>query len=89
MWLVAIGVAMLIMNFAGVGPIGEWTWGWGERGLLILVPFGLAMVWWAWADWSGWTRRKAMERDDAKKKARRDKSLDALGLVKSKGGKRR
>lgn len=80
MWFVAIGVAMLVMNLAGIGPVGEWVWGWGEMGLFILVPFGLAVVWWAWADMSGLTQRKAMEKVDAKREARRQKSLDALGM---------
>lgn len=88
MWFVAIGVAMLVMNLAGIGPIGEWKWGWGEKGLLVLVPFGLAMVWWLWSDWSGLTKRKAMKKIDDKRDARRQKSLDALGLQSPKKGKR-
>lgn len=88
MWFVAIGVAMLLMNLLGIGPVGEWQWGWGENGLFILVPFGLALVWWLWSDASGLTQRKAMERVDAKREARRQKSLEALGLgLKGKGGK--
>jgi small Trp-rich protein len=78
MWFVAIGVAMLVMNMAGVGPIGAWTW--KEQWFWMLLPFGLALLWWAWADWSGWTKRKAMEKIDAKRDARRQKALDALGL---------
>lgn len=89
MWFVAIGVAMLLMNLLGIGPVGEWTWGWGERGLLILVPFGLAIAWWFFADVSGLTQRKAMARVDAKREARRQKALDALGFGKGKGGRRR
>ncbi|RTL33666.1 MAG: TIGR04438 family Trp-rich protein [Burkholderiales bacterium] len=88
MWFVAIGVAMLVMNLAGIGPIGEWKWGWGEKGLLVLLPFGLAMVWWFWSDWSGLTKRKAMKKIDDKRDARRQKSLDALGLQSPKKGKR-
>lgn len=89
MWFVAIGVAMLIMNLLGIGPVGEWKWGWGEQGLWILLPFGLALVWWLWADFSGLTQRKAMERVEAKKEARRQQALDALGMGKGKEGRRR
>lgn len=78
MWFVAIGVAMLVMNLAGIGPIGNWTW--GEYWWAMLLPFGLALVWWLWADWSGWTQRRVMDAIDAKRDARRQKSLDALGL---------
>jgi small Trp-rich protein len=78
MWFVVIGVAMLVMNLAGIGPVGAWTW--REDWWLLLMPFGLAILWWLWADSSGWTQRKAMEKVDAKRDARRDKQLDALGM---------
>jgi small Trp-rich protein len=78
MWFIAIGVLMLVMNIAGIGPVGEWTW--RERWWVMLLPFALAVVWWAWADASGQTQRKAMGKMDAKREARRQKSLDAMGL---------
>jgi small Trp-rich protein len=78
MWFVAIGTLMLILNFAGIGPIGAWTW--KEYWWAMLLPFFLAAAWWGWADWSGLTQKKAMARVDAKREARRQKSLDALGL---------
>jgi small Trp-rich protein len=78
MWFVAIGVVMLVMNIAGLGPVGEWTW--ASHWWALLLPFGLAMAWWAWADMSGWTQRKAMEKMTDRQADRRRKSLDALGL---------
>jgi small Trp-rich protein len=78
MWLVAIGVVLLVLNLSGIGPVGAWTW--GEYWWAMLLPFGLAAVWWGWSDWSGLTQRKAMDRVDAKREARRQKSLDALGM---------
>lgn len=86
MWFVAIGVAMLAMNLAGIGPVGEWTW--GEDWWAMLLPFGLAAAWWTWADVSGYTQRKAMDRVDAKREARRQKALDALGMQDPKKRKR-
>ena len=71
MWFVAIGVAMLVMNLAGIGPVGEWAWTWGGKAWYILVPFGLAMVWWGWSDMSGHTQRKAMDALDLRKPGRR------------------
>ncbi|HET6828556.1 MAG TPA: TIGR04438 family Trp-rich protein, partial [Ramlibacter sp.] len=56
-----------------------WSW------LVVLSPFALAVAWWSWADWSGYTKRKAVEKEDARKQARIDKSRDQLGL----GTKRR
>lgn len=87
MWFVAIGVAMLVMNLAGIGPVGEWAWAGFGKAWLILVPFGLAVAWWGWSDASGLTQRKAMEKVDAKREGRRQKAMDALGLQKP--GRRR
>jgi small Trp-rich protein len=87
MWFIVIGVLMLLMNFAGIGPIGQWTW--ADRWWAMLAPFVLAAVWWAWADASGLTQRKAMDKDDAKRAARRQKNLDSLGLGDNKGKKKR
>lgn len=87
MWFVIIGVVMLVLNLAGIGPLGSWTWTWDGKAWFILIPFGLAMAWWSWSDASGRTQRKAMERVDAKRVARRQKALDALGLQKR--GRRR
>lgn len=86
MWFVAIGVVLLVLNLAGIGPVGAWTW--KEQWWIMLLPFGLAVVWWAWSDWSGMTQRKAMQKIDDKREARRQKSLDALGLQSPKKGKR-
>lgn len=86
MWFVAIGVVVVLLNLAGIGPIGAWTW--KQDWWLMLLPFGLAVLWWAWADWSGWTQRKAMKKIDDKREARRQKSMDALGLQNPKKGKR-
>ena len=74
MYFVVAGVLLLALKWAEIGPIATLSWGW------VLAPFALAMVWWAWADSSGYTRRKASEKIDAKKEARRQKNLDALGL---------
>lgn len=87
MWFVAIGVAMLVMNLAGIGPVGEWTWAGFGKAWFVLLPFGLAVVWWMWSDASGRTQRKAMEKVDAKREARRQKAMNALGLQKP--GRRR
>ncbi len=78
MWLVAIGVLMLVMNFAGIGPVGAWTW--GDRWWVMLAPFAAAIAWWGFVDSTGWTQRKAMEKVDEKKEARRQQNLESLGL---------
>jgi len=40
------------------------------------------MAWWAWADWSGYTKKRAIDKENQRKKARIDKSREALGLLK-------
>jgi len=48
----------------------------------------LAIAWWAWADTSGYTKRKAMEAMDARKKDRIERNRDAMGFLSSKKKKR-
>ena len=37
---------------------------------------------WAWADWSGYTKKKAVQKENEKKQARIDKSRESLGMKK-------
>jgi small Trp-rich protein len=81
MYFLLIGIVTLAMKYLEMGPVAAWPW-W-----VALSPFGLAAAWWAWADWSGYTKKKAVEKENARRKARIDKSRENLGL--NKGGKRR
>ncbi|HEV7914214.1 MAG TPA: TIGR04438 family Trp-rich protein [Albitalea sp.] len=74
MYFVVAGVLLLVMKVAEFGPVALWPW-WG-----VLLPFGLAVVWWAWADATGFTKRREMDKMDEKKKQRRIDNLDALGM---------
>ncbi|MDE2594800.1 MAG: TIGR04438 family Trp-rich protein [Burkholderiales bacterium] len=87
MWFVAIGVLMLVMNFAGIGPVGAWTW--GDHWWAFAAPFVAAIAWWGFADSTGWTQRKAMEKVDQKKEARRQQNLESLGLDEKSRAKRK
>ena len=75
MYLLVIGLLLATLKYLELGPFSDLSWWW------VLTPFGLAVVWWGWADWSGYTRAKAMERENARKKERIDKSREALGLA--------
>jgi small Trp-rich protein len=79
MYLLGLGIILLVMKYLEIGPVAAWSW------LLVLTPFGLAVVWWAWADASGYTRRKAMERENKRRQDRIDKQRDALGIKKRPG----
>ncbi len=57
----------------------------------MLSPFALAVVWWAWADSIGLTKKREMDKMEAKKAERRRKNLENLGLYdpSRKGGQKR
>jgi small Trp-rich protein len=74
MYFLGLGVFLLLFKYLEIGPMANWSW-W-----IILAPFGLAMLWWAWADSTGYTKRKAMERENLRKAERIEKQKDALGL---------
>jgi small Trp-rich protein len=82
MLLLGLGIVLLIMKYLEIGPPAEWSW-W-----VVLSPFGLAVLWWSWADWSGYTKRKVVQREDARKQARIDKQRADLGLGIKKSGRR-
>jgi small Trp-rich protein len=77
MWFVAAGVVLVLLKLLAFGSIfgavSDWSWWW------VLSPFACAVAWWAWADSSGLTQRKAMQRMDERKAARRARTLEALG----------
>lgn len=74
MWFIVLGVVLIVMKLADFGMVAVWSW-W-----LVLAPFGLAFVWWAYADASGFTKRREMDKLEEKKRERRRKALDALGV---------
>jgi len=82
MYLVGLGLVLLILKFMEIGPTAAWDW-W-----IVLSPFGLAMAWWAWADSTGYTKRKAMEAENAKRQARIERNRDAMGTLGSKKRRR-
>uniref|UniRef100_UPI0035B141FE TIGR04438 family Trp-rich protein n=1 Tax=Hylemonella sp. TaxID=2066020 RepID=UPI0035B141FE len=76
MYFLGLGIILLLMKYLDMDPVAGWSW------LVVLAPFGLAVAWWAWADASGYTRRKAMEREDKRRLDRINKQRDAMGLKK-------
>jgi small Trp-rich protein len=74
MWFVIVGVLLIALKLLDLGPMGGWSW-WA-----VLSPFACATAWWWWADFSGYTKRREMDRMDERRLARRRKSLEALGL---------
>jgi small Trp-rich protein len=74
MYLLGLGLILMGLKYAEWSPVASWSWWW------VLSPFALAVAWWAWADSTGYTKKKAMEREDKRRDARRERtkaSLDA------------
>jgi small Trp-rich protein len=89
MWFVVLGVALLVMNWTGIGPPANWNFNLTGDMWKFAWPFVAAIAWWSFSDSTGRTQRKAMERMQERKEDRRDKALEALGLgFKSRKGKR-
>ena len=74
MAFVVLGCLLLVMKYFEVGPVTAWPW-W-----LVLAPFGLAVLWWWYADASGYTKRREMDRMEERKAERRRTSMERLGL---------
>jgi len=92
MLFVLIGVILVACNLFDIGPMAAWNWELTGDLWKFALPFVLATVWWIWSDVSGWTKRKAMQRDDERKRDRQDRNIDAMGLGhlhKHRDGKRR
>lgn len=82
MYFVAIGVLIILAHLLGIGPMADWTWTPTGDLWKFCVPFGLAAVWWTWADVSGYNKRREIDKMDLKRQARREAALEALGMDK-------
>lgn len=71
---VVVGALLVLLKMLEVDPVAGWSWLW------ILAPFGVAVVWWAYSDSTGLTQRRAIQRMEEKKVARRERDMQALGL---------
>ena len=80
MLFVLVGVVLIICNLMDWGPMGHWNWEISGDLWKFVLPFVLATAWWIWSDATGWTKRKAMNRDAERKQDRLDRNIDAMGL---------
>jgi len=74
MYLLILGVILMLMKYLEVGFVVDVSWWW------VLSPFALALVWWAWADSTGYTKRREMDKMDKRKQDRIDKQRENLGI---------
>lgn len=78
MYFLGIGIVLLLLKFFEIGPVGRWDW--MDQWYLFAGPFMLAVAWWAYADWSGYTKKKAMDKMELRKQDRLAKNRDAMGM---------
>ena len=75
MYLLLIGLLGLVLKYLEIGPVAALSW-W-----VLLIPFALAVAWWAWADSTGYTKKKEMNKMDLRKKERIEKQRVAMGML--------
>jgi small Trp-rich protein len=83
MWFLMLGLLGVALKVLEFGVVANWSW-W-----VVLAPFGLAAAWWAWADASGYTKRKAVERDNARRQERIERQRSNLGMLNSRSSRKR
>ena len=73
-----VGLVAVLMKYMEFGPVAAWPW------YVVLSPFALAVLWWWWADASGYTKRVEIEKMETRKQARLEKQRAALGMLSAK-----
>ena len=73
MYLLGLGIILIAMKYLEFGPVAAWSWWW------VLSPLAAAVAWWSWADSSGYTKRRAMEREEERRQDRIDRQKTASG----------
>ena len=89
MYFVAIGVIVILLHLADIGPMAAWNWELTGDLWKFCTPFAFAAIWWTWADVTGYNKRREIEKMDAKRAARREQNLEALGMDKRSREKKR
>ena len=80
MFFIIIGVLLLALRFAGVSPMADWNLDLFGDLWKFALPFILGLAWWGWADSSGLTKRREMEKDEERKTERRARNIENLGM---------
>ena len=78
MYFLLIGIVVGALKYLEMGPFTALPW-W-----MVLSPFGMAVLWWWYADSSGYTKRKEIEKMDKRREDRIEKSREAMGMLSAK-----
>lgn len=73
MYLLGIAVLLTLLKLADVEPVASWSW------YVILGAYGVTAAWWAWADMSGYTKRRAADKIEQRRLKRIEKNKEAMG----------
>lgn len=74
MYALCLGLFLVLLKYLEIGPVAAWSWWW------VLAPFAVAALWWAWADSSGLTKRRAMEKMEKRRQDRINRHKTAMGV---------
>ncbi len=72
MYFLGIGLVFLGLKWFEIGPVAAWSW-W-----LVLSPFALTVLWWTWADLSGYSKNQQVKKIEQRRHARIAKNRNAL-----------
>jgi small Trp-rich protein len=71
MWLLLLGLLLLVSKLLDFGPLADLSWWW------VLLPFGLALVWWEFFERRlGLDKKKAFDELEKAKKERIARALE-------------
>ncbi|CAN7211934.1 TIGR04438 family Trp-rich protein [Polaromonas sp. LjRoot131] len=82
MYFLLLGIVGLALKYLEIGPVATWSW------FIVLSPFAMAVAWWAWADASGYTKRKEVDKMAKRKDDRIEKQREAMGMLSAKKRKK-
>ncbi|MEJ7929917.1 TIGR04438 family Trp-rich protein [Ramlibacter sp. AN1015] len=74
MYLLVLGIVLVALKLVGIGPVADWPW-WG-----VMLPFPIVSLWWAVSDLTGLTKRRAAQREEARRIAKLRKQLERNGV---------
>ena len=78
MYFLLIGIVALALKYLEIDPVAQWSW------YIVLSPFAVAAVWWWYADASGYTKKKEVEKMEKRRLDRIEKSREAMGMLSTK-----
>lgn len=74
MYLLGVALLLTLLKYLEIEPVSQLSWWW------VLVPYGITVLWWAWADASGYTKRREIDKIEQRKRDRINKNKDNLGM---------